>query len=337
MSHARRQHPNAPLTPVGRRRMVGCVVERGWTVETTAERFQVDAKTVRKWRDRFLTEGEAGLDDRSSRPHRSPNRTPRQLRRRVIRLRRERRWGADHIGFEVGLAASTVQNILNQAGIGRLDRGDRATASKPVFRYQWDEPGDLVHVDIKKLGRIPDGGGWRSLGQDQGRQNSNRHRRYDGTGVKRRTLGYAYIHSAVDDRSRLVYSEILGDEKAATAAGFWTRAAAWFTARGVTPKRVLTDNGACYRSGLWHRACAATNTTVKKTRPRRPQTNGKVERFHGILLQEWAYIRHWNSETERKHAYTGFIHFYNHHRHHGSLGWATPTSIIKDNLPAEHN
>ncbi|HSJ34022.1 MAG TPA: integrase core domain-containing protein, partial [Acidimicrobiia bacterium] len=130
---------------------------------------------------------------------------------------------------------------------------------------------------------------------------------------------------------------VLGDEKAATAAGFWMRATAWFLSRGVTPRRVLTDNGSCYRSGLWHRGCAATGTTVKKTRPRRPQTNGKVERFHRILLEEWAYIRHWDSETERHQAYTGFIHFYNHHRPHGSLGWATPASILKDNLPAEHS
>lgn len=325
MSHARSQHPNAPLTPNGRRRMVSCVLDQGWTVEATAERFQVDAKTVRKWRDRFVAEGEAGLQDRSSRPRRSPNRTSRQLRRRVIRLRKKRRWGADRIGFEVGLAASTVQNILNQAGLGRLDRGDRATAPKPANRYQWDEPGDLIHVDIKKLAAIPPGGGWRTRGRDD-----NPHHGKGG-------YGYRFIHSAVDDRSRLVYSEILGDEKAATAAGFWMRAAAWFIARGVIPKRVLTDNGSCYRSGLWHRACNATNTTVKKTRPRRPQTNGKVERFHGILLEEWAYIRHWNSETERHDAYTEFIHFYNHHRPHGSLGWATPTSIIRDNLPAEHN
>ena len=337
MSHAISQHPNAPLTPEGRRRMVSCLLDQGWAVEATAERFQVDAKTVRKWRDRFLAEGEAGLLDRSSRPHRSPNRASHQLRRRVVRLRKQRRYGADRIGFEVGLAASTVQNILNQAGIGRLDRGDRATASKRVHRYQWDEPGDLIHVDIKKLAAIPPGGGWRTLGHDQGRRNNNRHRRYDETGNRNRTIGYRYIHTAVDDRSRLVYSEILTDEKAATAAGFWTRAAAWFLARGVTPKRVLTDNGSCYRSGLWHRACAATNTTVKKTRPRRPQTNGKVERFHGILLQEWAYIRHWNSEDERHHAYTGFIHFYNHHRPHGSLGWATPITTIRDNLPDGHS
>ena len=326
MSHARSQHPNAPLTPEGRRRMVDCVLVRGWTVEATAERFQVDAKTVRKWRDRFLTEGEDGLLDRSSRPLSSPNRTSRQLRRRVVRLRCKRRWGADRIGFEVGLAASTVQSILRQSGLGRLDRGDRATASKPVNRYQWDEPGDLIHVDIKKLAAIPPEGGWRTRGKG-----------YEGEKSRSRAVGYRYIHTAVDDRSRLAYSEILTDEKAATAAGFWTRATAWFLARGVTPKRVLTDNGACYRSALWHRACADTGTQVKKTRPRRPQTNGKVERFHRILLEEWAYIRHWNSETERHHAYTGFIHFHNHHRPHGSLGWATPTHIIRDNLPTEHS
>ncbi|MGH8914244.1 MAG: IS481 family transposase [Acidimicrobiia bacterium] len=328
MSHARSQHPNAPLTPEGRRRMVDCVLVRGWSVEATAERFQVDAKTVRKWRDRFLVEGVDGLLDRSSRPLRSPNRTSRQLRRRIVRLRCRRRWGADRIGFEVGVAASTVQKILNQAGLGRLDRGDRATATRLVVRYQWDEPGDLIHVDIKKLAAIPPDGGWRTRG-----------RGYQGENAKNRKghIGYRYIHTAVDDRSRLVYSEILGDEKAATAAGFWMRAAAWYLARGITPKRVITDNGACYRSGLWYRSCAATGTTVKKTRPRRPQTNGKVERFHRILLEEWAYIRHWNSEDERHHAYTGFIHFYNHHRPHGSLGWATPTHIIQDNLPAEHN
>ena len=162
MSHAIRQHPNAPLTPVGRSRMVRCVLVEGWTVEATAERFQVDAKTVRKWRDRFLAEGESGLLDRSSRPHRSPQRTSRFMRRRVVDLRRRRRWGADRIGFEVGLAASTVQSILKQAGMGRLDRGDRATNTTPVVRYQRERPGELIHVDIKKIAGIPPGGGWRS-------------------------------------------------------------------------------------------------------------------------------------------------------------------------------
>ena len=165
MAHGRTQHPNAPLTPEGRRRMVDCVVVNGWTVTATAQRFQVDAKTVRKWVGRFRCEGLAGLEDRSSRPHRSPNRTPRQLRRKVIRLRQKRRKGAGWIAYQVGLAASTVHNILTRAGMGRLDRGDRATRPEPVRRYQRDTPGELIHVDIKKLAGIPDGGGWRIRGR----------------------------------------------------------------------------------------------------------------------------------------------------------------------------
>ena len=321
-----RQHPNAPLTVEGRRRMVRCVTDRGWTVEATAERFQIDAKTVRKWRDRFLAEGVDGLEDRSSRPHRSPRRTPRQLRRKVLRIRRKRRWGADHIAYEVGLAASTVQNILSAAGEGRLDRGDRATDTTPVRRYQRDLPGELIHVDVKKIAGIPDGGVWRIRG-----------RGYKGDGAKRRRAGYRYIHTALDDRSRIAYSEILDDEQAVTAAGFWLRAAQWFQTIGITPERVITDNGSCYKSRDWHEACRKTRTKVKKTRPYRPQTNGKVERFHRILLEEWAYIRPWRSETQRAEAYVGFIHFYNHHRAHGALRWATPTSILRDNLPEEHS
>lgn len=325
MSHARSQHPNAPLTPEGRRRMVSCVIAQRWTIEATAERFQVDAKTVRKWRDRFLAEGEGGLQDRSSRPHRSPNQTPAHLCRRVIRLRQKHRWGADHIAFETGLAASTVQSILVRAGLGRLDRGDRATGTgEPVRRYQRDRPGELIHVDVKKIAGIPDGGGWRLHGKG-----------YPGERASR--VGYRYIHTAIDDRTRLAYSEIHPDETAVTAVGFWKRAAAWFAERGIVCERVITDNGSCYRSGLWHQACTETGTIVKKTRVRRPQTNGKVERFHRILLEEWAYIRPWTSETQRHVGYLEFIHFYNHHRSHGALGWATPISIIRDNLPAEHS
>ncbi len=261
MSHARSQHPNAPLTPEGRRRMVDCVLVRGWTVAATAERFQVDAKTVRKWRDRFLAEGEAGLFDRSSRPRSSPNRTPRAVCRRVIRLRKTRRKGAAWIGHQVGLAASTVQAILNRAGLGRLDRGDRATNSEPVRRYQREHPGELIHVDIKKLAAIPPGGGWRMHGRG-----NDAHGGYSGA-------GYVYLHSAIDDRTRIVYSEIHRDEQGVTAAGFWRRAAAYYASLGITCERVITDNGSCYRSRLWHQACAQTSTTVKKTRPYRPQTN----------------------------------------------------------------
>jgi len=325
VTHARTQHPNAPLTPEGRRRMVSCVLDDGWTIEATAERFQVDPKTVRKWRDRFLAEGPEGLFDRSSRPHRSPNLTRRSTHRQVLRLRRKRRWGADRIAFEVGIAASTVQRILRAEGCARLDRGDRATDRTPVQRYQRERPGELIHVDVKKIASIPTGGGWRVRGIG-----------YEGHFLRTRGHGYRYIHTALDDRTRIVYSEILNDEQAATAAAFWARAAAWFATIGISCERVITDNGACYKSGLWHRACAMTATIVKKTRPRRPQTNGKVERYHRILLEEWAYIRPWTSEHQRAVGYERFIHFYNHHRPHGALGWATPNATRGDNLPAEH-
>ena len=164
MSHARTQHPNAPLTPEGRRRMVACVLDQGWTIEATADRFQVDAKTVTKWRDRFSAEGDAGLLDRSSRPKSSPNATPPEVCDRIVELRRQHRWGADHIAYETGVAASTVQRILHTNGLGRLDRGDRATAA-PVRRYQRDRPGELIHVDVKKISGIPDGGGHRTRGR----------------------------------------------------------------------------------------------------------------------------------------------------------------------------
>ena len=328
MAHARRQHPNAPLTPEGRRRMVTCVAEQGWTVEATAERFQIDAKTVRKWRDRFLAEGDIGLFDRSSRPKSSPNTTPAHLRRRIVKLRRKRRWGADRIAQRVGVAGSTVQRILRSEGLGRLDHGDRATSSPPPQRYEREQPGELIHVDVKKIAAIPDGGGWRTRG-----------RGYSGDGTRQRQAGYRYIHSAIDDRTRLVYSEIHHDEQGVTAAAFWLRAAAWFAEHGINCERVLTDNGSCYRSGLWHRACAVTGTTAKKTRPRRPQTNGKIERFHRILLEEWAYIRPWTSEPQRQAGYQHFIHFYNHHRPHGALRWSTPAHTLaafRDNLPLVH-
>lgn len=327
MDNVRRQYPNAPLTPEGRRRMVACVIENRWTVEATADRFQVGAKTVRKWRDRYLLEGDVGLFDRSSRPHRSPNRTKPRICKKVVYLRRRFRWGADHIAHETGLAASTVQSILNAAGCGRLDHGDRATAV-PVHRYQRDRPGELIHVDVKKISGIPDGGGWRV----HGRGNDNYKRS--------RQVGYRFIHTALDDRTRLVYSEIHRDEQALTAVGFWHRASTWFATRGIHCERVITDNGSCYKSGLWHRACDQTGTTVKKTRPRRPQTNGKVERYHRILLEEWAYIRPWTSDTQRTNAYDHFTHFYNHHRAHGALGWSTPTATLNtltDNLPEEHS
>src|SRR4051794_17777876 len=325
--HARTQHPNAVLTPTGRERMVACVVDHGWTIEQTAERFQVDAKTVRKWRDRFLAEGLDGLLDRSSRPHHCPNRTPDPQRARIVELRCERRWGADHIAAETGVAASTVQGVLRSVGLGRLDRGDRASA-KPQ-RYQWGQPGDLAHVDVKKLGGIPEGGGWKVHGRGQAPR------------VKRSTVGYRYLHTALDDCSRLAYSEILNDEQGPTAASFWRRAHRWFADHGVHVQRALTDNGSCYRSRAWAKAMADTGVTHKRTRPYRPQTNGKVERFHRTLLEEWAYIRPWTSDRQRQPANRGFILSSNHPPPPGALGWATPIQTLNrlagDNLPAEHN
>jgi len=326
VSNVRGQHPNAVLTPEGRRRMVRLVVDRGWSVEATAERFQVDATTVRKWRRRFLEEGLAGLQDRSSRPRRSPTRTPMSCRRRVIQLRRNRRWGADHIAHELGMAPSTVGAILRAEGLARLDRGDRATATAPQ-RYQRDRPGELVHVDVKKLAAIPDGGGWRLHGRGN-----------DGYGGHS-WAGYRFIHTAIDDRTRVAYSEILNDEQGVTAAGFLDRAVLWFTLRGVTIDEVLTDNGACYRSRAWTAACEAASVVHRRTRPYRPQTNGKVERFHRILLEEWAYIRPWTSERDRVAGYLAFMHFYNRHRSHGALGWQTPIPTLtrlQDNVPDGH-
>src|SRR5262245_39044968 len=226
--------------------MVSCVLDRGWSVEATAERFQVDAKTVRKWRKRFLDEGERGLLDRSPRPLRSPKRTSPARREEVIRLRTQHRWGADHIAHETGLASSTVGSILCRAGLGRLDQGDRATSREPVCRYERDRPGELVHVDVKKLSGIPDGGGWPIQGRGHAPHK------------KRATIGYRFLHTALDDRTRLAYSEVLDDEQGPTAAVFWRRAHAWFAAHGISIEQAITDNGACYRSFAWRDALAST-------------------------------------------------------------------------------
>ena len=317
-----RQHINARLTVRQRQRMVSVILDEGWPIAAAAQRFQVDPKTARKWRDRYLAEGVDGLVDRSSRPHTSPARTPEATRRRVVELRTQRRRGAAWIAHHVGVAPSTAQKILTEAGLGRLDRGDRASAQAPL-RYVRERPGELIHVDIKKLPAIPPGGGWRTHGRG----------RAPTPGAK---AGYRWLHSALDDHSRLVYSEIHNDERGDTAAGFWRRAEAWFATWGITCERVLTDNGGCYRSGAWHAACAQTHTRPKHTRPYRPQTNGKIERFHRTLLEEWAYIRPWMSETQRHQAYGGFLHYYNHHRAHGALNWRTPAATIGNNLPSMH-
>jgi transposase InsO family protein len=318
-------HRNAPLTELGRLRLARVVVDEGWPLRRAAERFQVSVTTAARWSARYRAEGSAGMVDRSSRPRRMPRLTSRGLTARVVHHRTRRGWGPARIGPLVGLPASTVGKILRREGLPRLVDVDLATRQelrRRVHRYEHQRPGDLVHVDIKKLGNIPDGGGWRIHGREIGKTISQAHRD-PGRPRKvhgRPNLGYAYVHAAIDDHSRLAYAEILPDESAATTAAFWTRAHAWYAAQGITIARVLTDNGSPYRSRLWHQTCAQLGVTVKKTRPRRPQTNGKAERFNRTLLTEWAYAHPYRSESARRAALPTWLHTYNHHRHHTAIG-----------------
>ena len=311
-------HARASLTPQGRFKLVQLVVEEGWAQARVAERFQVARGTVSKWVARFRAEGPAGLADRSSRPHRSPNQTPQRTERRIIALRVTRRWGPHRIAYHLGLPQSTVSKVLTRYRVpllGHIDlnTGVRVRKPKPV-RYEHEHPGDLVHIDVKKLGRIPDGGGHRTLGQQKGKKNK--------TGV-----GYSFIHSAIDDNSRVVYSEILGNERQETAAEFWKRANAFFASQGITVLRVLTDNGGCYRSRVFNDALG-DGVKHKFTRPYRPQTNGKIERFHRTLAFEWAYARHYGSDAARAATYQAWIHSYNHHRPHTALGGLSPIDRV---------
>ena len=315
-------HRNAPLTETGRLRLARCVVEDGWPLRRAAERFQVSPTTAQRWASRYRQLGEAGMADRSSRPHASPRRTPTRTEWRIIKVRVLRRWGPARIAHLLRLVPSTVHRILTRYGLARLAHLDRATG-RPVRRYERMRPGELVHVDIKKLGNIPHGGGHKVLGRAAGKKNSSR-------------AGCSYLHTAVDDYSRLAYSEILPDEKKETATGFWGRAQAFFARAGITVERVLTDNGSCYRSRDWRAALAAAGITAKRTRAYRPQTNGKVERFHRTLLEEWAYARPYRSEAERRAAFPGWLHFYHHHRGHTALKGQPPASRVP-NLPRQYN
>jgi transposase InsO family protein len=305
-------HANALLTPRGRLLLARCVVEQGWTLQRAAQRFQVSATTAARWAGRYRQHGAAGMADRSSRPHRSPRRIPTRLERRIIKVRVIRRWGPARIGFLLGLHPSTVHRVLSRYGLARLAWLDRPTG-RVIRRYEHAAPGDLVHLDVKKLGRIPDGGGWRIHGRHH---RPNRHR----------GRGYAFLHTALDDHSRLAYSELLADEGKDTAAAFWRRAQAYFTTCGITVRRVLTDNGNCYRSFAFRDALGTI--AHSRTRPYRPQTNGKVERFHRTLTDEWAYATAYDSDAERAATYPAWLHRYNHHRGHTALGGRPPASRI---------
>ncbi|ASU57123.1 IS481 family transposase [Nocardiopsis dassonvillei] len=311
-------HANATLTPAGRLALARCVVEDDWPLRRAAERFQTSTTTAKRWADRYRTQGQAGMDDASSRPHRSPQRTPARRERRVIKLRCTRRWGPARIGGHLGMHPSTVHRILTRYRMPRLSHLDRAT-HRVVRRYERARPGELVHVDIKKLGNIPAGGGHRTQGRAQGRRNRTTTAHAPRNNHGNPKLGYGYLHTAIDDYSRLAYTEILADEKKETATGFWERAHAYFVSAGVVVERVLTDNGACYTSHLWRGLLYGQGIKHKRTRPYRPQTNGKVERFHRTLADEWAYARPYQSESERREAFPRWLHHYNHHRFHTAI------------------
>jgi transposase InsO family protein len=340
MTHA--THSNATLTPTGRLRLARLVVVKKWTLARAAERFSVSITTARRWAERYRAQGAAGMGDRSSRPRRSPAQLPRRVERRIVGLRVARRWGPARIAYHLGLNPSTVHKVLQRYRCPRLKWTDPATGTRTKTSraaknsYVHAACGDLVHVDVKKLGKIPDGGGWRFHGRGSAQDRRvdaarNRAARAGAPGSR----GYAYLHHAVDDYSRLAYSEIHADERKETAVAFWKRAVKFFRAHGITVRRVLTDNGSCYRSRLWARALGK-RIKHKRTRPYRPQTNGKVERFNRTLLEEWAYAREYRSEAERIASYPDWLHIYNHHRGHSSLKGKSPIDLVP-NVPGQNS
>lgn len=330
-------HANAALTPRARLRLAVLVVEQGWTYSAAAKMFMVAPRTAKKWAERYRAEGVAGMTDRSSRPRRIAAKTPPQLVRQIVRLRWRHRLGPVQIAGRLGMAASTVHAVLVRCRINRLCRIDRVTG-EPLRRYEHDHPGSLIHVDVTKFGNLPDGGGWRYVGKQQG--DKNRAATVARTGTPRSTtrgplLGTAYLHTVVDDHSRVAYAEICADEKAATAIAVLRRATVWFAEHGVSVERVISDNGSAYRSHAWHDACAELGITHQRTRPYRPQTNGKIERFHRTLADGWAYARFYDSEAQRRAALPAWLHFYNHHRAHSAIGGKPPVSRLT-NVPGHH-
>jgi transposase InsO family protein len=333
MSHA--THANAALTPRARLRLARLVVDHGWPIARVAERYDVSWKTAHKWAARYACEGPAGMWDRSSRPHRQPTRTPAPVVRKIVHLRWKQRLGPVQIGDRLDMPASTVHAVLVRCRINRLTHVDRATG-EPIRRYEHDRPGDLLHVDVKKLGNVPDGGGWRYVGRAQGKKNRASTPGKPRTRRRNPIMGTAFVHTVIDDHSRVAYAEIHDDETAATAVAVLRNAVTWFGDRGVTVTRVLSDNGSAYKSHLWTDTCAELRITVKKTRPYRPQTNGKIERFHRTLAEGWAFKKLYTSETARRAALPAWVHEYNHHRPHTAIGGSPPITRL-DNLAGHHS
>jgi transposase len=305
-------HANAPLGPKGRLTMVLRVVERGWSLTQAAEAAGVSERTCWKWVGRYRAEGEAGLMDRSSAPRSIPHRTPEDRVEVIVALRRLRMTGAE-IAFCLGMALSTVSAVLQRVGLGKLSSLEPA---EPPNRYERRAAGELVHVDVKKLGRIVRPGhrmtGSRRDRRDQGKK------------------GWEFVHVCIEDATRLAYAEVLTDEKATTAVGFLRRAIAFYASHGITVGRVMTDNGSAYRSTVHALACRALSIRHLRTRPYRPQTNGKAERFIRTLLGGWAYGATYPTSHQRTAALDGWLWTYNHRRPHGALHHKPPIARLNE-------
>ena len=328
-------HVNAALAPVQRLRIARLIVDDGWPVAHAASFFHVSWPTAKRWADRYAAMGRDGMADRSSRPHRCPNRTNPDLVRKVVHLRWKKRFGPVAIGGRLGMPASTVHAVLVRCRLNRLRHVDVRTG-EPIRRYEHDKPGAMIHVDVKKIGRIPDGGGHRFVGRQQGNRNIRATAGRPTNNTRGQIVGTSFVHTVIDDHSRVAYAEIHGDETAATAIGVLRRAVSWFQARGVTVERVLSDNGSAYRSHAWRDVCAELGITPKKTRPYRPQTNGKVERFNRTLATEWAYAASYSTDEARAADYPAWLHHYNHHRPHTGIGGQRPSDRVH-NLTGNYN
>jgi transposase InsO family protein len=323
------------LTPRQRLRLARKVADGGWTIAAAADYFRVSWPTAQKWANRYLELGTDGMADRSSRPHSHPNKTPLPLVKKIVHLRIKKRLGPVQIAARLGMPSSTVHAVLTRCRLNRLSHIDVKTG-EPARRYEHETAGALIHVDVKKLGNIPDGGGWRYVGRAQGRRNRASTPGKERNAYRNPLLRHAFVHTVIDDHSRVAYAEIHDDECADTAIGVLQRAVSWFSDRGVRVERVLSDNGSAYRSHAWKHACADLGIRPKFTRPRRPQTNGKIERFHRTMADGWAYAKHYNTESARRAALPAWLHFYNHHRPHTAIGKLPPISRISNNLPGHY-
>jgi transposase InsO family protein len=312
-------HANAALSLNQRRRMVRRVVEQGWSLTKAAEAAEVSERTCSKWVGRYRVDGDAGLFDRSSAPRSIPHRTPEDRLEAIAALRRLRMTGAE-IAFSLGMALSTVSAVLTRIGLGRLSRLE---PPQPTQRYERRRAGELLHVDVKKLGKIA-GVGHRVTGQRRS-QTANRRARRRGA-----PQGWEFVHVCVDDATRLAYVEVLEDEKATTAVGFLRRAVAFYRRHGINAERVMSDNGSCYRSTIHALACRALGIRHLRTRPYRPRTNGKAERFIRTLLAGWAYGPIYGTSAERRAALNGWVWTYNHRRPHGSLSHKPPIARLNE-------